>query len=107
MQSSSTDKQRPDKQLMTHNDAAEQILKLARIHSELQDPEQTKAQLLHARFGEDDLDLRKPAGCLGIVGFKAGEKDTRAPSRRYDYGRQDQIRTQLIIVGLNRPYGRR
>ncbi|KAA6371965.1 MAG: hypothetical protein EZS28_032508, partial [Streblomastix strix] len=58
MQSSSTDKQGPDKELMTHNDAAEQILTLARIRAELQDPEQTKAQLLQAGFGEDDLDLR-------------------------------------------------
>ncbi|KAA6368983.1 MAG: hypothetical protein EZS28_035489 [Streblomastix strix] len=58
MQSSSTDKQGPDKEPMTHNEAAEQILTLARIHAELQDPEQTKAQLVHVRFGEDDLDLR-------------------------------------------------
>ncbi|KAA6366458.1 MAG: hypothetical protein EZS28_038015, partial [Streblomastix strix] len=58
MQSSSTDKQSPDEETMTHNDAAEQILTLARIRAELQDPEQTKAQLLQAGFGEDDLDLR-------------------------------------------------
>ncbi|KAA6371353.1 MAG: hypothetical protein EZS28_033119, partial [Streblomastix strix] len=58
MQSSSTDKQGPDKEPMSHNDAAEQILTLARIRAELQDPEQTKAQLLQAGFGEDDLDLR-------------------------------------------------
>ncbi|KAA6362161.1 MAG: hypothetical protein EZS28_042313 [Streblomastix strix] len=58
MQSSSTDKQGPDKELMTHNDAAEQILILARIRTELYDPEQTKAQLLQAGFGEDNLDLR-------------------------------------------------
>ncbi|KAA6361862.1 MAG: hypothetical protein EZS28_042611, partial [Streblomastix strix] len=43
---------------MTHNDAAEQILTLVRIRAELQDPEQTKAQLLQAGFGKDDLDLR-------------------------------------------------
>ncbi|KAA6357248.1 MAG: hypothetical protein EZS28_047224 [Streblomastix strix] len=43
---------------MAYNDAAEQILTLARIRAELQDPEQTKAQLLQAGFGEDDLDLR-------------------------------------------------
>ncbi|KAA6323761.1 MAG: hypothetical protein EZS28_054275, partial [Streblomastix strix] len=58
MQSSSTDKQGPDKELMTHNDAAEQILTLARIRAELQDPELTKAQFLQEGFGEDDLDLR-------------------------------------------------
>ncbi|KAA6400182.1 MAG: hypothetical protein EZS28_004282, partial [Streblomastix strix] len=58
MQSSSTDGQGPDKEPMSHNDAAEQILTLARIHAELQDPDQTKAQLLQAGFGEDDLDLR-------------------------------------------------
>ncbi|KAA6370312.1 MAG: hypothetical protein EZS28_034163, partial [Streblomastix strix] len=52
------DRQGPDKQSVTHNDAAEQILTLARIRAELQDPEQTKAQLLQAGFGEDDLDLR-------------------------------------------------
>ncbi|KAA6376451.1 MAG: hypothetical protein EZS28_028022, partial [Streblomastix strix] len=58
MQSSSTDRQGPDKEPMSHNDAAEQILTLARIRAELQHPEQTKAQLLQAGFGEDDLDLR-------------------------------------------------
>ncbi|KAA6368933.1 MAG: hypothetical protein EZS28_035540 [Streblomastix strix] len=58
MQSSSKDRQGPDKELMIHNDAAKQILILARIRAELQDPEQTKAQLLQAGFGEDDLDLR-------------------------------------------------
>ncbi|KAA6355928.1 MAG: hypothetical protein EZS28_048545, partial [Streblomastix strix] len=58
MQSSSTDKQGPDKEPMTHNDVAEQMLTLARIRAELQDPEQTKAQLLQAGFSEDDLDLR-------------------------------------------------
>ncbi|KAA6388319.1 MAG: hypothetical protein EZS28_016155 [Streblomastix strix] len=58
MQSRSTNKQGPDKELMTHNDAAEQILPLARIRAELQDTKQTKAQLLQAGFGEDDLDLR-------------------------------------------------
>ncbi|KAA6397666.1 MAG: hypothetical protein EZS28_006809 [Streblomastix strix] len=58
MQTSSTDKQGPDKKLMTHNDAAEQILTLARIREELQDPEQTKAQLFQAGFSEDDLELR-------------------------------------------------
>ncbi|KAA6363063.1 MAG: hypothetical protein EZS28_041411 [Streblomastix strix] len=58
MQSSSTDKQGPDKQPMTHNEAAEQILTLARIRAQLQDSEQTKAQLIHLRFGEDNLDLR-------------------------------------------------
>ncbi|KAA6371570.1 MAG: hypothetical protein EZS28_032903 [Streblomastix strix] len=58
MQSSSADKQGPDKEPMSYNDAAEQILTLARICAELQDPEQTKAQLLQARFGEDDIDLR-------------------------------------------------
>ncbi|KAA6387180.1 MAG: hypothetical protein EZS28_017292 [Streblomastix strix] len=58
MQSSSTDKQISDKELMTHNDAAEQIPTLARISAELQDSEQTKAQLLITGFGEDDLDLR-------------------------------------------------
>ncbi|KAA6358841.1 MAG: hypothetical protein EZS28_045632, partial [Streblomastix strix] len=52
------DRQGPDKEPMSHNDAAEQILTLARIRAELQDPEQTKAQLLQAGFGEDDLDLR-------------------------------------------------
>ncbi|KAA6394878.1 MAG: hypothetical protein EZS28_009592, partial [Streblomastix strix] len=59
MQSISTDKQGLDKKLMTHNDSAVQILTLARIRAELQDPEQTKAQLLQAGFGEDDLDRRR------------------------------------------------
>ncbi|KAA6398499.1 MAG: hypothetical protein EZS28_005965 [Streblomastix strix] len=58
MQLSSTDKQGPDKELMTYNYAAEHILTLARIRAELQDPVQTKDQLLQAGFGEDDLDLR-------------------------------------------------
>ncbi|KAA6402116.1 MAG: hypothetical protein EZS28_002363 [Streblomastix strix] len=58
MQSSTADKQGPDKEPMTHNDTAEKILTLARIRAELQDPEQTKAQLLQAGFSEDDLDLR-------------------------------------------------
>ncbi|KAA6399375.1 MAG: hypothetical protein EZS28_005095 [Streblomastix strix] len=58
MQSSSTDRQGLYKELMTRNDAAEQILTLAKIRAELQDQEQTKAQLLQAGFSEDDLDLR-------------------------------------------------
>ncbi|KAA6359365.1 MAG: hypothetical protein EZS28_045109 [Streblomastix strix] len=58
MQSSSTDRQGPDKEPMSHNDAAEQILTLARIRAELQDPEQTKTHLLQADYGEDDLELR-------------------------------------------------
>ncbi|KAA6390698.1 MAG: hypothetical protein EZS28_013775 [Streblomastix strix] len=58
MQRSSTDNQGPDKEPMSHNDAAEQILKLARIRAELQDPEQTKTQLLQAGINEDDLDFR-------------------------------------------------
>ncbi|KAA6371555.1 MAG: hypothetical protein EZS28_032918 [Streblomastix strix] len=58
MQSGSTDKQGLDKNPMSLNDAAEQILKLVRTRADLQDPEQTKAQLLQAEFGEDDLVLR-------------------------------------------------
>ncbi|KAA6370675.1 MAG: hypothetical protein EZS28_033798 [Streblomastix strix] len=58
MQSSSTDRQGPDKEPMSQNDAVEQIITIARIRAELQDPERTKAQLLQAGFGEDDLDLR-------------------------------------------------
>ncbi|KAA6362453.1 MAG: hypothetical protein EZS28_042019 [Streblomastix strix] len=57
MQSESTDKQGPDKELMTYNDAAEQILTLARIRAEFKDPEQTKAQLLIAVIGENDVHL--------------------------------------------------
>ncbi|KAA6326593.1 MAG: hypothetical protein EZS28_053930 [Streblomastix strix] len=58
MQSSSTNKQGPNKEPMTHNEATEQILTLTRIQAELQESVQTKAQLLQAEFSEDDLDMR-------------------------------------------------
>ncbi|KAA6362281.1 MAG: hypothetical protein EZS28_042192, partial [Streblomastix strix] len=52
------DKQGQGKQPMSHTCTAQQILTLARIHAELQDPEQTKAQLQQGGFSENDLDLR-------------------------------------------------
>ncbi|KAA6392987.1 MAG: hypothetical protein EZS28_011488 [Streblomastix strix] len=54
MQSCSTFKQGLDKESMSHNDAAEKILKVAKKLAELQDPEQTNEQL----FFKQDL-LRK------------------------------------------------
>ncbi|KAA6388728.1 MAG: hypothetical protein EZS28_015742 [Streblomastix strix] len=107
---------------MSHNDAAEQILTLARIRAELQDPEQKKAQILQAGLGEDDLDLRSSdmkhkyrivikslldedfrknllAASESLV--SKPEKRTRAAVRRNGYGRQDQIGAQFTTLAID------